>query len=748
VNRVWMLAKREFRSYFDHPTAYILVIAFLALALFLTIRALLGSGAATMRGLFALMPWLMGVFVPAITMRSLAEERRSGTLEWLLAHPLTELDVLLGKFLGDWLFVLAALAGTLPMAFGVLLISQADGGVMVAQYVGAALLAAQFVAIGLFASSATRNQITAFVLALAINYVLILSGLRVVTMGLPPWAADAVLRLAVLDHFEAITRGVLDLRDVLYFVSTGGVFLAVAYLLVARERLSAARGAIRRLRVGVTAAVAGVLVLNLLGARIYGRVDLTRDNLYTLSPGTRQALRDLNDVITVKLVVSRELPPEVALTVRDVRDLLADYRRASDGKFRVIELNPDADSSAAEDAASLGIQPIDFNIMRGSEFQVKRGWLGLGMMYADASDMIPLIERTDDLEYRLTFMISNLTSPRRPRVGLVGGYGANWAPYGLFQRILGEYYQIDYVDLSTRLVDGFPPEEFDVLAIVQPTEEWPEEAAAAIVTYLDHGGTALILAEGAERSEDSFYTRSAVPNIPELLEFYGVTMPGGIVYDLRSNEVTQAPGSTAQRPLYSQYEFWPVVLPYGDEVLTRGLSSLTLLWATAFEIADPGRGIRPLWVTTPDAGIQEPGGSIAVGMQFNVSPENLRRRAVALAIEARRERPPEAEGEQRYPAGRLVVVGDTDFLSDNYVRVNQSNLIFALNAVDWLAQDELLIGIRSKNRTPPPLVFQSDFAEAAVTWANLFGVPLLFVLLGGLRVLNRRRISRRRWQEG
>ncbi|HKK07433.1 MAG TPA: ABC transporter permease subunit, partial [Gemmatimonadota bacterium] len=164
MRQTWRVARHEFRSYFDHPTAYILVVAFLVLALFMAFRSIFASGAATLRPLFDLLPWLFAVFVPAITMRSLAEERRSGTLDWLLAQPLTEVEAVVGKFLGDWMFVLVALAGTLPTAIGILLVSRADPGIVVGQYVGAALLAGELTAIGLFASSITRNQITAFIL--------------------------------------------------------------------------------------------------------------------------------------------------------------------------------------------------------------------------------------------------------------------------------------------------------------------------------------------------------------------------------------------------------------------------------------------------------------------------------------------------------------------------------------------------------------------------------------------------------
>src|SRR5690606_5615473 len=172
-------------------------------------------------------------------------------------------------------------------AFGILILSDADAGIVLAQYIGAALLAAQMTAIGLFASAATRNQITAFILAGAISFGLLLIGLDVVLIGLPPTLAGAAARLSLLSHFENIARGVVDLRDALYFVSTAAFFLGLAYFLLLRERLSILGGAYKRLRAGIATAAVGVLVLNLLGAHVRGRLDLTEGRLFALSEGTR-----------------------------------------------------------------------------------------------------------------------------------------------------------------------------------------------------------------------------------------------------------------------------------------------------------------------------------------------------------------------------------------------------------------------------------------------------------------------------
>jgi ABC-2 type transport system permease protein len=310
---VWTVARREVRGYFDQPTAYVLIVAFLGITLFLAFRTMYAMSVASLRPIFDLLPILFAIFVPAVTMRTLAEERRSKTLEWLLAQPLTETEVIVGKFLGDWLFVMLALAGTLPTAIGVLLVSQADAGVVIAQYVGAGLLAAQFVALGLWASSFTRNQITAFIVAAVVAFALFLIGLPIVQIGVSPAIAGVLARLSVLSHFENVARGVVDLRDVLYFASTTALFLMLALGSIQRDRLSHGRPEWTRMRLGTAVVTLLVLMVNLLGSYVRGRIDLTSGNLYTLEQGTRELLGDLDDLVQVKLFASTQLPPELQL---------------------------------------------------------------------------------------------------------------------------------------------------------------------------------------------------------------------------------------------------------------------------------------------------------------------------------------------------------------------------------------------------------------------------------------------------
>src|SRR2546422_1794255 len=152
-------------------------------------------------------------------MRALAEDARSGTLEVVLAQPVTELELVLGKYVGAVLFLFIALGLTLPIPLGLALGAPLQAGVVFAQYVGSALLAAGMAGVGLWASSVSRNQVTAFILAVGVTFLLVLVGLDPLLVGLPPRLGQLAGSLGVLPHFTGITRGVIDLRDATYFLS-------------------------------------------------------------------------------------------------------------------------------------------------------------------------------------------------------------------------------------------------------------------------------------------------------------------------------------------------------------------------------------------------------------------------------------------------------------------------------------------------------------------------------------------------
>jgi ABC-2 type transport system permease protein len=736
MRSVFTIARRELRSYFDQPTAYVLIVAFLAISLFLAFRTMYGMSVASLRPIFDLLPVLFAVFIPAATMRTLAEERRSKTLDWLRAQPVSETEVVVGKFLGDWAFVLLALAGTVPTAIGVLLVSTADPGIVLAQYLGAAFLAAQLTAVGVWASSFTRNQITAFIVAAAVSFTLFLIGLPIVQIGLPPSTAGVLARLSVLGHFENVARGVVDLRDVLYFGSTTGLFLMLAVGAVSAERLSRARPEHRRLRLGAAVVITLVVVLNLLGSRIRGRLDLTKDDLYTLSAGTKTLLGDLDDLVQIKLFASTELPPEVQLQLRDVRDLLSDMRRASNGNLLVSELDPVRDEDVGAEASELGIYPVEFNVLRDDNFEIRQGYYGLAVVYADESEVTPLIQRTDDLEFQLASQIHRMTTEERPGISFVRGFGAKGANQmpGL-RESLGDRYEMRTIDIAGDSADAISRDSTEVVVLAGATQTLDDAALGRVQDFVGAGGAALVLLEPVVLDPQSPLPIPASSGLEPFLEGKGVGVVEGMVLDLASSERVSL-GQQGAFNVIAPYPLWPVTSPAGDNAVTNGLNALTLGWGAALDIDPASAGVVPLWQTTDNGALHPLNAPIQPDQDWIFEPEELGVRIVAVSIT------PE-EGDS---SGRMIVVGDASFAEAQYIRANPGNLLFLANAIDWLAQEEALINIRSKDRTPPALAFTSDVSRNLLKWGNLIGVPLLFVLAGLLRVSGRRRRAEARWK--
>jgi ABC-2 type transport system permease protein len=228
------ITKRELRTYFNSPVAYIVVMVFMLLAGYLFWNTVLIEKQAEMRGYFGLTPMLFTFIVPAMTMRLLAEEKGSGTLELLITMPVRDWEVVLGKFLAA-LGLLAVLLGlTLVYAFSLSRIGPVDNGPTYGGYFGLLLMGAAYVAIGVMASSLTKNQIVAFILAFGICFAMYLFG-RVVQI-VPPALQPIVAFLSIDTHFESISRGVIDTRDVLYYLSVVTVSLVVATVAIDSRR--------------------------------------------------------------------------------------------------------------------------------------------------------------------------------------------------------------------------------------------------------------------------------------------------------------------------------------------------------------------------------------------------------------------------------------------------------------------------------------------------------------------------------
>jgi ABC-2 type transport system permease protein len=225
------VTKRELASYFATPIAYVFIVIFLLVAGWFTFffGAFYERGQADLASFFTWHPWLFLFLVPALSMRLWAEERKSGSIELLMTLPIEAWQAVVGKFLAAWLFVGLAIALTFPMWITVNYLGAPDNGVIVAAYVGSFLMAGGFLAVGACLSATTKNQVIAFILSVVVCLVFLIAGFEPVldlfTSWAPPLLVDAIGSLGFLTHFNNINKGVIDVRDIVYFALLIGTFL-------------------------------------------------------------------------------------------------------------------------------------------------------------------------------------------------------------------------------------------------------------------------------------------------------------------------------------------------------------------------------------------------------------------------------------------------------------------------------------------------------------------------------------------
>lgn len=231
MNIISAIYRRELRSYFSTPVAYVFIVIFLVLMGIFTfdLGGFYDQGQADLRAFFNFHPWLYLFLIPAIAMRLWAEERKSGSIELLMTLPVTPWQAVLGKFLAAWAFTGIALALTFPMWLTVNYLGRPDNGAILAAYLGSLLMAGGYLAIGSCLSAATKNQVIAFIITIVVCFGFLLAGFPMVVDLFSGWApqviVDAIASLSFLTHFTNISRGVIDFRDLVYFFLLIGTFL-------------------------------------------------------------------------------------------------------------------------------------------------------------------------------------------------------------------------------------------------------------------------------------------------------------------------------------------------------------------------------------------------------------------------------------------------------------------------------------------------------------------------------------------
>jgi len=393
------ITRKELNSYFGSPMALIFIGVFLVVTLFtfFWIDGFWGRGIADLRPLFRWMPLLLIFLIAALTMRQWSEEQQAGTLELLLTLPVKITQLVIGKFLAVLALVAVALLLTFSLPFTVTAVGSLDFGPVIGGYLAAVLMASAYIAIGLFVSSRTDNQIVALIMTVILCGAFYLIGSSTATELVSASVGELLRALGTGSRFASIERGVIDLRDLAYYLSLAGSFLALNVVSLEARRWSVgAKAADQRLnrRVNTVLVISNLVVFNILLFNIdFARIDLTAGGDYTLSGYTRDLLRSANEPLLVRGYFSDETHPLLAPLIPVLRDTLEEYEIASDGQMRLEFIDPlDSPELEAEANQSYGITPTPLNFSERGSVSVINAYMDILIRYGDQTEVLNLLE--------------------------------------------------------------------------------------------------------------------------------------------------------------------------------------------------------------------------------------------------------------------------------------------------------------------------------------------------------------------
>jgi ABC-2 type transport system permease protein len=411
---VKVIAQKEITLFFASPVAWLFLASFAAVSLFVFFwgEAFFARNIADVRPLFAWMPILLIFLCSALTMRMWSEERRTGTLEYVLTQPVPLWRFVIGKFQACVVLLLLALLITLPLPITVSLLGELDWGPVFAGYLATLLLGAAYLSVGLFVSARSDNSIVSLIGSVALCGALYILGSVMVTSFVGNFAGELLRALGSGSRFEAITRGVIDIRDLVYYLSLVGVFLCLNVYSLERERW-ASTGSKRhhnQWRKLTALVIANVLVGNLWLSQLSSlRADVTEGKLFSISEASLNYLDQLQEPLLLRGYFSAKTHPMLAPLVPQLRDLLMEYEVAGKGKVRVEIIDP-ADQPALEEEANqkYGIRAIPFQVADRYQAALVNSYFNVLVEYGDSHQVLgfgELIEvkagTTSNLEVQL-----------------------------------------------------------------------------------------------------------------------------------------------------------------------------------------------------------------------------------------------------------------------------------------------------------------------------------------------------------
>ena len=507
--------------------------------------------------------------------------------------------------------------------------------------------------------------------------------------------------------------------------------------------------------------VAGAVILvNLIGMRLFGRLDLTEKHIYTLSKPSKDLVKALPDFLSVKAYISKDLPPEIKRLSRDVRDKLDDYKASSGGRFRWEAVDPGADKKIEEDASRCKVQKVQIQKVSNSKFELGAYYLGLCLQYGDKTEAIPQIVNDAGLEYQLSSLIKKMTVKKK-KIAFTTGHGESDLSQGLqaIKQDVEQEFEVTTVNPSSAEIGA----DVDALVVAGPHQIIDDKGQHEIDRFLMTGRGAVILAPGmaaqsagARGMESMKMLQGNDHGLGKMLESYGFKIGQDIVVDAQA----AAPGvmdvgggrralmtlpafvaaATEKAPGLSVLEgVRGVIFPYASAVDRVGplaggsVPSGVKVWRLAAS-TNTSFKYSGFALVGPDMKF-EPGkefGSYAFGYAYQGPLKSAFVSAPEASVSVA-EKQPLAESQKPV---RLVVIGNAAFANDEWTQLARFLPVYAAgaqllyNAIGWTVEDEALIPLRSKTMDSRQIPALSEGKASAIQWVNILGLPVVFCLYG------------------
>lgn len=509
--------------------------------------------------------------------------------------------------------------------------------------------------------------------------------------------------------------------------------------------------------VEVVIVIAIIAFVNLLSLRFFGRADLTEGNLFSVSESTREVVGDLDDIVNIKVYFSKKLPPYLTTLTRRVGDILDEYKAYAGGKLIVDFEDPAVDPETEQRVRSLGIPPVQLNIIEKDKAEVMNAYLGIAILFEDRKEVIPVVQNAGNLEYELTSAILKVASKEQKTVGFLTGHGEPDIDeaYEVVKRSLERQYVVKRVETTEgRTV----PRDVNTLVVAGSTQmsDWD---CFAVDQFLMKGGRLFFLIDKLTIPEGTLFATKTETGLDSLLAHYGIVVKPDMVIDRSAASATFSAGFVRYT---LPYALWPMIGKSGfDEAspVTNQLERAVFPWTSSIEIAQAGEGGREATVlvkSSPQSWTEDK--RFDLNPQRNLMPSTeIGPRKLMVLVTGEFESfykdrgVPLAEGTDKVwqgqkldasPQTQIIVAGNSKFIANDFLGQYPENRTLFLNAVDWLTLGESLIGIRSRAVTARPLKEIGEKSKATIRFASTFGVPILLILWGLLR--HRLRSSRRR----